>query len=124
MAGLCPGHPRLSLRHRKSVHARDGHDDAPGAKIVPAHEIRLIFRVLKLLAFLPLMFRRKPGDETNLPVTKPFSAFRADIPKRSLTNNSPNEPPPSGELGVSHVERHRYQRRSQGEHRRCARDIR
>jgi len=33
------------------------------------------------------MFRRGGGDETILPQTKPFSAFRADIPKRSLTMN-------------------------------------
>jgi hypothetical protein len=58
------------------------------------------------------MFRRNPRDETILLPMKPFSTLRADIPKRSLTINPPNEAPPSGDLpGVSHAERHRDQRR-------------
>src|SRR5690242_1430490 len=40
------------------------------------------------------MFHRGPRDETILPCTKPFSPCRADIPKPSLINNSPNETPP------------------------------
>jgi RNA polymerase sigma-70 factor, ECF subfamily len=39
------------------------------------------------------MFRRAAFDETILLLTKPFSPFRADIQKRALINNSPNEPP-------------------------------
>ena len=39
------------------------------------------------------MFRRWPRDETILIRTKPFFPFRADIPKRCLTNNPPNETP-------------------------------
>jgi RNA polymerase sigma-70 factor (ECF subfamily) len=44
------------------------------------------------------LFRRGPRDETIRPATKPFSAFRADIRKRSLTINFPNEAPQSGEF--------------------------
>src|SRR5713226_2705985 len=43
------------------------------------------------------MFRRGRGDETILLRMKPFSPLRADVPKRSLTINLPNEAPPSGE---------------------------
>src|SRR5207244_12691657 len=39
------------------------------------------------------MFRPGRRDETILLRLKPFSAWRADIPKRSLTINSPNEAP-------------------------------
>src|SRR5258708_30300018 len=39
------------------------------------------------------MFRRGRRDETILLRLKPFSAWRADIPKRSLAINSPNEAP-------------------------------
>ena len=56
-----------------------------------------ICRPLKLLTFLARMFRRRGGDETILLRTKPFSAFRADIPKRSLTINLGNQTPPSGD---------------------------
>jgi RNA polymerase sigma-70 factor (ECF subfamily) len=47
-----------------------------------------------LLAFFVRLFRRRGRDETILRRTKPFSAFRADIPKRSPINNFPNEAPP------------------------------
>jgi RNA polymerase sigma-70 factor (ECF subfamily) len=43
------------------------------------------------------MFRRCGCDETILPRTKPFSPWRADVPKRSLTINPPNEAPPGGD---------------------------
>jgi RNA polymerase sigma-70 factor, ECF subfamily len=43
---------------------------------------------LKLLTFRTGLFRRRRCDETILLRTKPFSAFGADIPKRSLTINS------------------------------------
>jgi hypothetical protein len=39
------------------------------------------------------MFRPGRRDETILLRLKPFSAWRADIPKRSLAINSPNEAP-------------------------------
>jgi RNA polymerase sigma-70 factor (ECF subfamily) len=52
-----------------------------------------------LLAFHAGLFRRDGCDETILPRMKPFSAFRADIPKRSPINNLPNEAP--------HKRRHR-----------------
>jgi RNA polymerase sigma-70 factor (ECF subfamily) len=42
------------------------------------------------------MFRRGVRDETILPTTKPFSHWRADVPKRSLTINPVNEATPSG----------------------------
>src|SRR6202051_2168557 len=45
------------------------------------------------------MFRRASCHETILLRMKPFSAWRADVPKRSLTNNPPNEAPPSGDTG-------------------------
>jgi RNA polymerase sigma-70 factor (ECF subfamily) len=54
-------------------------------------------RSLKLLGFLPRMFRRGRGDETILRHMKPFSSLRADVPKRSLTINLPNDAPPSGD---------------------------
>jgi hypothetical protein len=82
-----------------------------------------IFRILKLLAFRPRMFRRGRSDETILPRTKPFFPFGADIPKRWLINNPPNETPSRGELGACHAERHRHQRRSPQVDRRCPRDI-
>jgi hypothetical protein len=66
------------------------------------------------------MFRREACDETILSAAKPFSAFGADIPKRVLTINPPNEAAERRELGACHVERHRHQRRSQEAHRRCA----
>src|SRR5829696_7165066 len=64
-------------------------------EIVPKAQISFlpIFRILKLLAFHPRMFRRRPRDETILCCTKPFSPFGADIPKPSLINNPPNETP-------------------------------
>jgi len=37
------------------------------------------------------MFRRGRADETNFSPTKPFSASRADIPKRGLTINLPTK---------------------------------
>src|ERR1700754_1686774 len=40
------------------------------------------------------MFRRKACNETILPPAKPFSALRADIPKRRLIITHPNETPP------------------------------
>ncbi len=43
------------------------------------------------------MFRRGRSDETILLRMKPFSPLRADVPKRSLTINLPNEAPPSGD---------------------------
>src|SRR6267142_1365868 len=43
------------------------------------------------------MFRRRRPDETILPGMKPFSPFRADVPKRWLTITLPNEAPPSGD---------------------------
>src|ERR1700716_1818774 len=52
---------------------------------------------LKLLGFRSRMFRRCGCDETILPRTKPFSPLRADVPKRSLTINPPNEAPPGGD---------------------------
>jgi hypothetical protein len=70
------------------------------------------------------MFRREAGDETFLSPAKPFSACGADIPKRALTINPPNETPPNGaNREPVNVERHRHQRRSQEEYRRCACDI-
>jgi RNA polymerase sigma-70 factor (ECF subfamily) len=50
-----------------------------------------------LLVFPARLFRRAARDETILPAMKPFYAFRADIPKRWLTNNPSNETPPSGD---------------------------
>src|SRR5206468_11158116 len=44
-------------------------------------------------SFQPRMFRRGRRDETILLGLKPFSPWRADIPKRSLTINSPNQAP-------------------------------
>jgi len=46
---------------------------------------------LKLLAFDAGLFRRKPRDETILLRTKPFSRWRAEVRKRWLINNLPNE---------------------------------
>src|SRR5258706_9838425 len=43
------------------------------------------------------MFRRACCDETILLRTKPFSPLRADVPKRWLTINLPNEAPSSGD---------------------------
>ena len=44
---------------------------------------------------------------------KPFSTWRADVPKRSLTINLPNEAPPKRRIvGACHAERRRHQRRS------------
>jgi RNA polymerase sigma-70 factor, ECF subfamily len=51
-----------------------------------------------LLTFSLELFRRKLRDETILPATKPFWAFRADVQKRSLTINPPNKTPQSGEF--------------------------
>jgi hypothetical protein len=51
----------------------------------------------KLRGFHARLFRRSASDETILLRMKPFSAFGADIPKRSLTINLPNETPPSGD---------------------------
>src|SRR4030095_11443500 len=68
---------------------------APGAQ----YQFPPIFRLLKLLAFLPPLFRPKPSDETILPSTKPFFPSGADIPKRWLTNNPLNEPPHSRRIG-------------------------
>src|SRR5829696_6849314 len=95
-------------------------------EIVPKAQISFlpIFRILKLLAFHPRMFRRRPRNETILCGTKPFSPFGADIPKPSLINNPPNETPPGVELGACHVERHRHQRRSQTVDCRRPRDVR
>jgi RNA polymerase sigma-70 factor, ECF subfamily len=47
----------------------------------------------KWLAFHAGLFRRWRADETILSVTKPFSAFRAEVRKRWLINNLPNEAP-------------------------------
>jgi hypothetical protein len=69
------------------------------------------------------MFRRKARDETILSPAKPFSAFGADVPKRTLTINPPIETPNGANRELVNVERHRHQRRSQEEHRRCACDI-
>jgi RNA polymerase sigma-70 factor (ECF subfamily) len=52
-----------------------------------------IFRSLKLLVFNAGLFRRRPRDETILPRMKPFSPWRADVPKRWLVNNFPNKAP-------------------------------
>jgi RNA polymerase sigma-70 factor, ECF subfamily len=52
-----------------------------------------------LLAFPARLFRRHGLDETILPRMKPFSALRADIPKRSAINNFPKQAP--------HKRRHR-----------------
>jgi RNA polymerase sigma-70 factor (ECF subfamily) len=54
---------------------------------------------LKLLDFISELFRRGQHDETILLRTKPFSAWRADIPKRSLINNFPHEAPPKRRHG-------------------------
>jgi RNA polymerase sigma-70 factor (ECF subfamily) len=51
-----------------------------------------------LLAFSLELFRRGLCDETILLATKPFWAFRADVRKRWLTINPPNETPQSGEF--------------------------
>src|SRR5438876_9530881 len=93
--------------------------------IVPKARISFlpIFRILKLLAFYPRMFRRRLRDETILSCTKPFFPCGADIPKPSLINNPPNETPLGVELGACHVERRRHQRRSQEDNRRCPRDL-
>jgi hypothetical protein len=45
------------------------------------------------------MFHRNSSDETILPRMKPFSALRADIPKRSLRTNLLNEAPLRGDTG-------------------------
>jgi RNA polymerase sigma-70 factor (ECF subfamily) len=51
-----------------------------------------------LLTFAAELFRRRPRHETILLATKPFSAFHADVQKRSLTINPPNEAPQSGDF--------------------------
>jgi hypothetical protein len=96
--------------------------DKPG--IVPDFYYQLcpIFHALKLLIFLPRVFRRAACDETILPPAKPFSAFGADIWKRRLTTTPPNETP-NGELGACHAERHCHQRCSKEAHHGCAHDI-
>jgi RNA polymerase sigma factor (sigma-70 family) len=45
------------------------------------------------------MFRRRRRDETILLHMKPFSAWRADVPKRSLTINLPTKAPPEAAHG-------------------------
>jgi len=47
----------------------------------------------KLLAFHAGLFRRRLRDETILLRTKPFSTWRAEVRKRWLINNLPNEAP-------------------------------
>ena len=51
----------------------------------------------KLQGFHAQLFRRGARDETILLRKKPFSAFGADLPKRSLTINLSNETPQSGD---------------------------
>jgi hypothetical protein len=62
--------------------------EADQSKIAPKP---ILFR---LLAFHAGLFRRHSCDETILPGTKPFSLLRAEVPKRWLINNLPNEAPP------------------------------
>jgi RNA polymerase sigma-70 factor (ECF subfamily) len=52
---------------------------------------------LKSLTIPVGLFRRERRHETILLGMKPFSAFRADIPKRWLAINSGNEAPPNGD---------------------------
>jgi hypothetical protein len=45
----------------------------------------------EIMALSGSMFHRERGDETNLPITKPFSAFRADVRKQPLVIKLPNQ---------------------------------
>ena len=62
-----------------------------GSKPLSREVHNLKFISFKLLAFPARMFRRQSRDETILLRMKPFSPWRADVPKRWLTINLPNE---------------------------------
>jgi RNA polymerase sigma-70 factor (ECF subfamily) len=49
------------------------------------------FSIIEIASIFVRMFHRPDCDETILLRTKPFSGCRAEVPKRSLTNNLPNE---------------------------------
>src|ERR1019366_9915598 len=63
----------------------------PGSLRPRSARYRVKPTTLKLLAFDAELFRRKPRDETILLRTKPFSRWRAEVRKRWLINNLPNE---------------------------------
>src|SRR5947207_14650690 len=70
-----------------------------------------ILASLKSLAFRPRMFRRRRRDDTILSGMKPFFPIRAEVRKRWLINNLPNETPHKRNRGACHEERDSHQRR-------------
>ena len=77
--------------------------DAPNAES-SASEIPRNFPHIEITRiFAPNVSSRSPATKQFSRPRNHFLLLRADIPKRRLTNNPPNEAPPSGELGACHV---------------------